>query len=71
MKLIDPTLMLFGSHIEAIIFFAGMFFFVFALCLPAYVQEKDSEKRKDTLLQWVFLDGLFLTGIGIAALFAM
>lgn len=69
--MIDPTLELFGSHWEAIIFFAGMFVYVFALCLPHYISEKDREKKKDTLVQWVVLDGMFALGVGIAAFFGV
>lgn len=69
--MIDPTLMLFESHAEAIILFAGMFLFVFAACLLHYREEKDKEKRKDTLVQWVVLDSLFAVGIGIASFFGI
>lgn len=65
----DPTHMLFSGHWEEIVFFAGMFVFMFALCLPHYITEKDKEKKKDTLVQWAELDGLFAVGVAIAVFF--
>lgn len=69
--MIDPTLQLFSSHWEAIIFFGGCFVGVFVACLLYYREERDAEKKKDALFQWVFLDSLFAVGIGIAAFFGV
>lgn len=65
--MIDPTFLLFYNHLEAIALFTGCFVFVFVCCLLHYRKEKDKEKRKDTLYQWVVLDLLFAASICIAA----
>ena len=68
--MIDPTLMLFSSHLEAAIFFGGMLAFIIALSLIGYRQTKDKDEKKTAVTFLAVFGSLFVVALGITAVFA-
>jgi hypothetical protein len=67
--MIDPALLLFGSHKEAIVFFSAMMIYVTVIALMGYIQTKDKEEKKTAISFLVFFDSLSAVSLAIVVYF--
>ena len=65
----DPTLMLFDSHIEAIIFFGGFLGYVIALAILAYKDAKTKDEKKTAVAFLSVFGSLSAVSLAIAGFF--
>ena len=70
MDMIDPTLMLFGSHKEVIIFFAGFLVYIAALSFFGYKDASSKEEKKDVLAFLGVFGLLGAVSVAIAGFFS-
>jgi len=69
--MIDPTLMLFGSHKEAIIFFTGFLVYIVALSFFGYKDARSKEEKKDVLAFLGVFGSLGAVSVAVAGFFGM
>jgi len=69
--MIDPTLLLFGSHKEAIVVFAGFLAYIVALSFFSYKDAKSKEEKKDVLAFLSVFGSLGAVSVAIAVFFSM
>ena len=67
--MIDPTLMLFDSHLEALVFFGGMFVYVAVLALLGYRDAKTKEEKKDAIAFISVFGPMVALSMGIVGFF--
>ena len=70
LTMIDPTLMLFDSHLEGVIFFAGFLVFVAALSFFGYRDAKSKEEKKDVLAFFGVIGSLSAVSLAIVGYFS-
>ena len=66
-NMIDPTLMIFDSHMEALIVFGGFLVYVVLLALFGYIEAKTKEEKRlaiDFLLVFGSLSAVSLVFVG-------
>jgi len=63
--MIDPTLMLFDSHKEAIIFFAGFLAYIIGLSVLGYIQAASKDEKKDALAFLSVFDSMAVVSLTI------
>ena len=68
--MIDPTLLLFDSHMEAIVFFAGFLAYIVALSFFGYREAGSKEEKKDVLAFLSVFGSLATVSLGIAGYFS-
>ena len=69
--MIDPTLMMFDSHIEAAIFFGGFLVFVIAISLAGYWEAKTKDEKKDVLAFLAVIGPLSTVSLMIVGYFGL
>ena len=69
--MIDPTHMMFNSHIGAAIFFGGFLVFVIAISLLGYWEAKTKEEKKDNLAFLAVIGSLFAVSLAIVGYFSL
>ena len=68
--MIDPTLTLFSSHKEAIVFFVGFLVYIAALSFFGYKDAGSKEERKDILAFFGVFGSLGVVSTAIAGFFS-